>query len=78
MVAACIAEARDQKPLADNLMEASATRMASRAPGSVRIYKYVPMVAARADEAGDLDWSAQADSTVVRAHQNAAGACKGG
>lgn len=33
---------------------------------------------ARADEMGDLDWSAQADSTVVRAHQSAAGARKGG
>jgi transposase len=33
---------------------------------------------AQADAAGELDWRAQADSTVVRAHQNAAGARKGG
>jgi transposase len=31
-----------------------------------------------ADAAGDLDWNAHADSTVVRAHQHAAGARKGG
>jgi transposase len=33
---------------------------------------------AQADAAGDLDWHAQVDSTVVRAHQHAAGARKGG
>jgi transposase len=33
---------------------------------------------ADADAAGDLDWRAQADSTIVRAHQHAAGARKGG
>jgi transposase len=33
---------------------------------------------ARADAAGQLDWNAQADSTIVRAHQDAAGARKGG
>jgi transposase len=31
-----------------------------------------------ADAAGQLDWNAHADSTVVRAHQHAAGARKGG
>jgi transposase len=31
-----------------------------------------------ADGAGELDWAAQIDSTVVRAHQHAAGARKGG
>jgi transposase len=32
----------------------------------------------RADAAGELDWNGQIDSTVVRAHQHAAGARKGG
>jgi transposase len=32
----------------------------------------------RADAAGELDWDAQIDSTVVRAHQHAGGARKGG
>jgi transposase len=32
----------------------------------------------QADAAGELDWDAQIDSTVVRAHQHAAGARKGG
>ena len=32
----------------------------------------------QADGAGELDWDAQIDSTVVRAHQHAAGARKGG
>ena len=31
-----------------------------------------------ADGAGNLDWHANADSTIVRAHQHAAGARKGG
>jgi transposase len=31
-----------------------------------------------ADAAGDLDWRAQADATIVRAHRDAAGAHKGG
>ena len=31
----------------------------------------------QADGAGELDWHAQVDSTVVRAHQHAAGAAKG-
>jgi transposase len=31
-----------------------------------------------ADAAGELDWRVQADSSVVRAHQHAAGAPKGG
>jgi transposase len=31
-----------------------------------------------AEADGDIDWNAQADSTVVRAHQHAAGARKGG
>ena len=31
-----------------------------------------------ADARGELDWDAQIDSTVVRAHQHAAGARKGG
>jgi transposase len=30
-----------------------------------------------ADGAGELDWRAQIDSTIVRAHQHAAGARKG-
>lgn len=30
------------------------------------------------DAAGDLDWCGQVDSSVVRAHQHAAGARKGG
>jgi transposase len=34
------------------------------------------IVLAEAD--GDIDWNAQTDSTVVRAHQHAAGARKGG
>lgn len=33
---------------------------------------------ADADAAGELDWRAQADATIVRAHQDAAGARKGG
>ena len=33
---------------------------------------------ADADAAGDLDWRAQVDATIVRAHQNAAGARKRG
>jgi transposase len=33
---------------------------------------------ADADAAGELDWHGHADSTVVRAHQHAAGARKGG
>jgi len=33
---------------------------------------------ADADAAGELDWRAQADATIVRAHQHAAGARKGG
>jgi transposase len=32
----------------------------------------------QADAAGELDWQAQIDATVVRAHQHAAGARKGG
>jgi transposase len=32
----------------------------------------------QAEAAGALDWDAQIDSTVVRAHQHAAGARKGG
>ena len=35
-------------------------------------------VGTQADAAGELDWSVQVDSTVVRAHQHAAGAHKGG
>ena len=35
-------------------------------------------VVALADAEGDLDWDAQVDSTIVRAHQHAAGARKGG
>ncbi|MFI6512073.1 IS5 family transposase [Streptosporangium sp. NPDC050855] len=33
---------------------------------------------ARADAAGDIDWLVAVDSTIVRAHQHAAGARKGG
>jgi transposase len=33
---------------------------------------------ADADQAGDLHWDAQVDSTIVRAHQHAPGARKGG
>lgn len=33
---------------------------------------------AKADAAGDIDWLVSVDSTVVRAHQSAAGARKGG
>lgn len=33
---------------------------------------------ARADAAGDIDWLIAVDSTIVRAHQHAAGARKGG
>jgi transposase len=32
----------------------------------------------QADAAGELDWDAQIDASVVRAHQHAAGARKGG
>jgi transposase len=35
-------------------------------------------VVALAEADGDIDWRAQADSTIVRAHQHAAGAVKGG
>jgi transposase len=35
-------------------------------------------VIARAEANGEIDWHAQVDSTVVRAHQHAAGARKGG
>jgi hypothetical protein len=31
-----------------------------------------------AEADGDIDWNAQADSTITRAHQPAAGARKGG
>jgi transposase len=34
-------------------------------------------LATQADAAGELDWDAQIDSSVVRAHQHAAGARKG-
>ncbi len=33
---------------------------------------------AEADAAGDIDWLVSVDSTIVRAHQHAAGATKGG
>ncbi|AVI00316.1 IS5 family transposase (plasmid) [Streptomyces sp. WAC00288] len=33
---------------------------------------------AKADAAGDIDWTVSVDSTIVRAHQHAAGARKGG
>lgn len=33
---------------------------------------------ANADAAGDIDWLVSVDSTIVRAHQHAAGARKGG
>ena len=33
---------------------------------------------ARADAAGEVDWLVSVDSTIVRAHQHAAGARKGG
>ncbi|ADI12456.1 putative transposase [Streptomyces bingchenggensis BCW-1] len=33
---------------------------------------------ARADAAGEIDWVVSVDSTVVRAHQHAVGARKGG
>lgn len=33
---------------------------------------------AHADAAGDIDWLVSVDSTIVRAHQHAAGARKGG
>ncbi len=33
---------------------------------------------ARADAAGDIEWLVAVDSTIVRAHQHAAGARKGG
>ncbi len=36
------------------------------------------MLHTEADAAGDLDWHGNADSTIVRAHQHAAGARKGG
>ncbi len=32
----------------------------------------------RADAVGDIDWLVSVDSTIVRAHQHAAGARKGG
>ncbi|MFF9344908.1 IS5 family transposase [Streptomyces sp. NPDC014773] len=35
-------------------------------------------VQAKADAAGDIDWLVSVDSTIVRAHQHAAGARKGG
>ncbi|PZF83974.1 hypothetical protein C1I99_30675 [Micromonospora deserti] len=35
-------------------------------------------VIAVAETDGDVDWNAQADSTIARAHQHAAGARKGG
>lgn len=35
-------------------------------------------VQARADAAGDIDWLVSVDSTIVRAHQHAAGVRKGG
>jgi hypothetical protein len=35
-------------------------------------------VLALAEADGDVDWDAQADSTIVRDHQHAAGARKGG
>lgn len=33
---------------------------------------------ARADAAGEVDWPVSVDPTIVRAHQHAAGARKGG
>jgi transposase len=35
-------------------------------------------VVARAEANGDIDWDAQVDSTIVRAHQHGAGARRGG
>ncbi|GAA3386331.1 hypothetical protein GCM10017750_68710 [Streptomyces racemochromogenes] len=35
-------------------------------------------VQAQADAAGDIDWLVSVDSSIVRAHQHAAGARKGG
>jgi hypothetical protein len=35
-------------------------------------------VIGQAEANGEIDWDAQVDSTVVRAHQHAAGARKGG
>jgi len=35
-------------------------------------------VIALAEADADIDWHAQADATIVRAHQHAAGARKGG
>ncbi len=35
-------------------------------------------VQAKADAAGDIDWLVSVDSTIVRAHQHAAGARKEG
>jgi transposase len=40
--------------------------------------KLKQQVIALAEADGDIDWNAQTDSTVVRAHQHAAGARKGG
>jgi transposase len=36
------------------------------------------LLQAQTNAAGDLDWAGHIDSTVVRAHQHAAGAVKGG
>jgi transposase len=36
------------------------------------------LLQAQADAGGQLDWAGHVDSTVVRAHQHAAGAAKGG
>lgn len=40
--------------------------------------RMLPAAQARADSTGDIDWLVSIDSTVVRAHQHAAGARKGG
>ena len=36
------------------------------------------MLQTEADASGDLGWDGHVDSTVVRAHQHAAGAAEGG
>jgi transposase len=48
------------------------------ADGTWARMKRAVLALALAEADGDVDWNAQADSTIVRAHQHAAGARKGG
>ncbi|GAA5702519.1 hypothetical protein Save01_03336 [Streptomyces avermitilis] len=58
-------------------MEGVYTRLRNRAIDGTRHRLFTTLVA-QADTEGDLDWVASVDSTIVRAHQHAAGARRRG